>query len=95
MPAQSPAGSGASTPYLPQTEEERTEREHQQEVDLQLATSMSRGLDPIALARSRSRSGGQEMQRNEMGETYRALRDAQVCCTVLRHSFNVLTQYAG
>lgn len=85
MPSQSPAGSGASTPYLAQTEEERAEREHQQEVDLQLATSMSRGLDAAAaaaasaLARSRSRSGGQEMQRNDLGETYRSLRDAQVC----------------
>lgn len=78
MPSQPPSGSGASSPYLPQTDEERTEREHQQQVDLQLATSMSRGLDSMTVARSRSRSGGQELQRDNLGETYRSLRDAQV-----------------
>ena len=67
--------SGSSSPYVPQTEEERVEREQQQEVDLHLATTMSR-LD--TLARSRSRSGGNEMGTDEKGEVYRSLREAQV-----------------
>lgn len=84
MPASSyPSGgrgephSGSSSPYLPQTEEERTEREHQQEVDLHLATTMSRGMD-VRRTRSRSRSGGKDIAHDEVGEVYRSLREAQV-----------------
>ena len=68
--------SGSSSPYVPQTEEERVEQDHQQEVDLHLATTMSR-LETVA--RSRSRSGGNELGINDNGEVYRSLRDAQVC----------------
>lgn len=49
--------STSSSPYIPQDEDDRAEQEHQQEVDLHLATTMSRGLDA---GRSRSRSGGKE-----------------------------------
>lgn len=66
--------SGSSTPNLPEDENERNERTRQQEVDLHLATSMSRGLD--LATRSRSRSGGPEMQPDGSEAPYH--RDAQV-----------------
>lgn len=66
--------SGSSTPNLPENEAQRSEREHQQEVDLHLATSMSRGID--LASRNRSHSGGTEMQPDGSDAPYH--RDAQV-----------------
>jgi len=66
--------SGVSTPNLPENEAERIERDRQQEVDLHLATSMSRGVDLVS--RTRSRSGGAEMQSGGSEAPYH--RDAQV-----------------
>lgn len=69
--------SGSSTPTAPENEAERNELEHQQEVDLHLATSMSRGLDLVA--RSRSRSGGDDMHgQTQRGNVDPYRRDVQV-----------------
>lgn len=68
--------SGSSTPNLPEDEAERNERARQQEVDLHLATSMSRGAD--LMSRSRSRSGGTELQSGRPDGPYRRDRDVQV-----------------
>lgn len=70
--------SGASTPNLPENEQERAERTRQQEVDLHLATSMSRGGD--LAARSRSLSGGTEMQPDGSEAPYRRHAQVSRCC---------------